>query len=68
MINKATQEALFGLHVDCFLEGLMEEPPAPADFGLTEEEAKPVRDQVVRGAMERTDWEAGVESLFAKVG
>lgn len=53
MINRKTQEALFALHVDCFLEGLMEMAPEPKDFGLTEEEAAPVRDEIVRGSLER---------------
>jgi len=50
-MDKSTQEALFGLHVDAFLEGLSDDAPKGEDFGLTEEEANRVRDEIVFGVL-----------------
>jgi len=38
-----TAQALYGLHIDAFLEGLSVEAPKAASFGLTEREAVEVR-------------------------
>ena len=64
MMNPKTAEALFALHVDCFMEGLMEAAPNPEEFGLTEEQARPIRDEIVRESMARVNWEEGLESLW----
>lgn len=38
-----TATALYGLHIDAFLEGVAAEAPKPEEFGLTESQAKQVR-------------------------
>lgn len=38
-----TATALYGLHIDAFLEGVAAEVPQPAAFGLTEKQAVEVR-------------------------
>lgn len=41
-----TAQALYGLHVDAFIEGIAEEAPVAEEFGLTEVEAREVRRQL----------------------
>ncbi len=38
-----TAQALYGLHIDAFIEGLATEAPKPQEFGLTEQQAVEVR-------------------------
>jgi hypothetical protein len=48
VVARETAEALFGLHVDAFLAGVSECVPEAADFGLSEDEAAEIRDDLVR--------------------
>lgn len=41
-MNKA-QVALYGLHIEAFLEGIAAEVPSPEQFGLTEKQAVEIR-------------------------
>lgn len=38
-----TAQALYGLHIDAFLEGIAAEVPKPETFGLNETQAREVR-------------------------
>jgi hypothetical protein len=38
-----TAQALYGLHMDAFIEGIASEAPKPEAFGLTEKQAVEVR-------------------------
>lgn len=37
------QAALYELHIEAFLEGIAEEAPQPAEFGLSEKEGLEIR-------------------------
>jgi hypothetical protein len=44
-MHVSTALALYGLSVDAFLEGLVDEVEAPESFGLTKEQAQKIRKQ-----------------------
>lgn len=56
VISKQTQQALFELHVDAFLEGIVEALPDPKDWGLSLDEGRKIRNAVVLETLSRTDW------------
>ena len=52
-------QALYGLHIDAFLEGLATEPPKAEEFGLTERQAKEIiRDRALDRAQEQKEKKA----------
>ncbi len=52
-------QALYGLHIDAFLEGLATEPPKAEEFGLTEKQAKEIiRDRALDRAQEQKERKA----------
>lgn len=44
--------ALYGLHIDAFLEGIATEVPKPETFGLNDNQAKQVRRERYRQRIE----------------